>query len=89
MNTRQIQIFFWSGKEVDEGNGDTKPVFIFGGVLRPFLCLITYLVPSWRRVPIVVGEMLDWWRFYLLQDIVTLLVNIHTALFRIITANLY
>lgn len=26
-------------------------------------------------MPVVVGEMLDWWRFYLLQDVVTLLVN--------------
>lgn len=39
-------------------------------------------------MPVAVGEVLDWWRFYLLQDIVTLLVNIHTALLRIITANL-
>lgn len=45
---------------IEEKDRQEKPGIIFLGVLRPLLYLTTYFVPSGRRVPVAVWELLDW-----------------------------
>lgn len=40
-------------------------------------------------MPVAVQELPDWWSFYLLQVVVTLAVNMHSAFFKVIAATLF